>query len=283
MDDRSARLAPLLRQTYEAALDPATWRPLAAGIAAEFGGAAAIYAHDPVAGRADIQEFASFQPEFIRSYAHYGGTSPWLHAFRQLPVGTLLTRSLAPALKLETTEYYNDWLKPQNLRDALGGILGRVGATGSYVTVIRAADRSDFSERDKRDFRPLLDALIQAVRVHARLARAEAHQPALYEALDRAGLAAFAVNANGRLAGHNRLAEELLRAGRAVRSRGGGGTRRRRCRRERHAAPRHRPGVPHSSWTDRSSAATGIGRSAAGRAGDSDGRYRDHIICNAWR
>lgn len=224
MDDRAARLAPLLWQAHEAALDPAAWRPLAAGIAAEFGGAAAIYAHDPVAGRADIREFSGFQPEFIRSYAHYGGTSPWLHAFRQLPVGTLLTRSLVPALKLETTEYYNDWLKPQNLRDALGGILGRAGATCSYVTVIRAADRGDFSEADKQDFRPLLDALIQAVRMQARVARAEAHQLALHEALDRAGLAAFAVNANGRLAGHNRLAGELLRTGRAVRCRGGGGT-----------------------------------------------------------
>jgi len=221
MDARAARLAPLLSQTYEAALDPTAWRPLVAQIATAFGGATALYAHDPVATCARIQEFADFQPEFMRSYAaHYGATSPWLHAFRELPVGTLLSRSLVPSLKLETTEYYNDWLRPQNLSDAMGGILGRVGATGSHVTVLRAADRDDFSDNDKQDFRLLLDAMIQAVRVHARLARASVQELALRQALDRAGLAAFVLDANLYLAGYNQLAEGLLRAGHALRCRG---------------------------------------------------------------
>jgi len=207
MDDRAARLAPLLRQAYKAALDPPDWRPLVAQIAATFGGAAAVYSHDPISNHASIQEFANFRPEFMQSYAeHYGATSPWSHAFRKLSVGSLLTRTLVPELKLEATEYYTDWLRPQGLQDALGGILGRSGYTSSYVAILRAADRGDFQDQDKQDFRLLLDALMQAVRVHARLARASAHELALHEALDRAGLAAFLLNTNGRLAGHNRLA-----------------------------------------------------------------------------
>ena len=222
MADRAARLAPLLRQTYDAALAPAAWGALVAQIATTFRGAAAIYAHDPVNSRANVQEFASFRPEFMRSYAaHYGATSPWSQAFRRLPVGSVLTRALVPELTLETTEYYNDWLKPQGLRDALGGILDRTGPTSSYVGILRAADRGEFPAEDKHDFRLLLDALLQAVRVHARIARASAHELALHQALDHAGLAAFVVTPGNCLVGHNRLAEDMLRAGRALRCRGG--------------------------------------------------------------
>lgn len=222
MNDSAARLIPLLQLAWQAALDPTAWHPLVAQMAEAFGGAAAIYAHDPISSSANIEEFAVFQPEFMRSYAaHYGPTSPWSAAFRQLPVGTLLTRSLVPEMKLETTEYYNDWLRPQRLHDALGGILGRSGSTGSYVGVLRAADRGDFPDRDKRDFRVLLDALMQATRVYARIERASAQESALHEALDRAGLAAFVIGSTGRLVDHNQRAETMLRAGRAIRSRGG--------------------------------------------------------------
>lgn len=50
----------------------------------------------------------------MRSYAaHYGATSPSSHAFLKLLVGSLLARMLVPKLKLEATEYDNDWLKPR--------------------------------------------------------------------------------------------------------------------------------------------------------------------------
>ena len=270
MDD-PARLIPLLQLAWQAALDPTGWQPLVAQIAETFGGAAAIYSHDPTTNTANIEEFAAFQPEFMRSYAaHYGPTSPWSAAFRQLPVGTLLTRSLVPELTLETTEYYTDWLRPQGLHDALGGILGRSNTTGSYVGVLRAADRGDFPDRDKRNFRALLDALLHATRVHARIQRAAEHERALHAALDRAGLAAFVTAPSGGLTDHNQRAETLLRSGRAIRRRVGGGTRRGPPARRRRAAPGPRCRVRHASGDDGPSAGTRIRPSVPARSGHPD-------------
>ena len=118
----------LLQLAWPAALDPSVWQSLVAQIAETFGGAAGFCWHDAVGPRAGVAEFARFRPEDMHSYSvHYGVTNPWLHTFKDLPVGALLTRSLAPEIKLETTEFWQDWLRPQGLRNAMGGIVARHG------------------------------------------------------------------------------------------------------------------------------------------------------------
>jgi DNA-binding CsgD family transcriptional regulator len=178
--------------------------------------------NDPLNGNASLAEVANFHPDYVRSYeTHYGRDSPWVREFLRLPAGSLLYRSLVPQLELESTEYYNDWLKPQGLKDALGGILDKTGSRLSYVAVVRSECLGDFSELDHRPFQIFLENLMRALRVHARLTRISALELALFDALDRAGLAAFAVSEDRRVVGHNGIADAWSKNGTSLQVRNG--------------------------------------------------------------
>jgi DNA-binding CsgD family transcriptional regulator len=204
---------------YEAALEPALWPLVVHRFGDVFGGSAALVVNDPISGVSSLAEAVNFEPGFLASYvAHYGRASPWVKKFLTLPVGALLHRDLAPEIELESTEYYNDWLKPQGLKDALGGVLGKAGNSLSYIIVLRSEYLGAFSGRHHADFQLANTNLQRALAIHARLARNNAHERALFEALDRAGLAAFLLRHDRRLIAHNAPAEHLLTEGLALRS-----------------------------------------------------------------
>ena len=218
---REARLHELVGRIYEAALDASHWRSVVQEIGDVFGGASGLVIND-TAGHPRIAEAANFDPVFVGSYdAYYGRTNPWLTEFAKLPSGRLLHRGLAPAIKLEATEYYNDWLRPQGLRDAVGGILVKVGQHFSYVGVIRRVRLGDFTDSDRRAFRVVLDNMVRALSVSAKLAQVTAHEATLFDALGRTGLGAFVVSEGCRLLSHNNIAHELLKDGASLRVRHG--------------------------------------------------------------
>ena len=214
---RGEQLVTLIEQAYEAALDPALWPRVTLGLGEVFGGAAALVVNNPINGETSLSDAANFHPDYVRSYeAHYGRTSPWVKEFLRLPVGTLLHRGLVPELELEPTEYYNEWLKPQRLKDCIGGVLDKVGTRLSYVAIVRLEHLGDFSEDHHRSFRMVFTNVARALRVHSRLVQVSALELALFDALDRAGLAAFAVDEKRRLMGHNAIADALLQSGTAL-------------------------------------------------------------------
>jgi DNA-binding CsgD family transcriptional regulator len=212
-----ARPFQLIERIYSAALDGADWHPVVQELGEMFGGACALVVSDPVEGIASLTEAANFDPSYIRSYRdHYGRTNPWVREFLRLPVGSLLYRGLVPELRLEPTEFYNDWLRPQRMRDCIGGILGKIGNTLSYVSVVRLERLGDFTTKDHGLFQMVLGNLQRALRVYGVLARNSALELGLFDALDRAGFAALQVDEHGLLIAHNVLAGELLRSGAVV-------------------------------------------------------------------
>lgn len=216
---RDTQLIRLIEQTYEAALDPALWPAVTLTLAGTFGGGAAgIVINDPINRQASLMEAANFHPDYVRSYeTHYGRASPWVKEFLRFPVGSVLHRGLVPELELESTEYYNDWLKPQGLRDCLGGVFDRVDTSLSYIAVLRLERHGEFPDVDHQSFRMVLANMRRALSVHAKLAQVSALKLALFDALDRTGLAAFAVAEDLRLLGHNTVAESLSISGAALR------------------------------------------------------------------
>lgn len=221
--DRVAQITGLIEQTYEAALNPGGWQSVVRTLGEVFGGASAMVVNDPINRCAQITEAPSFDPVYIKSYQdHYGSTSPWNREFLRYPPGSFLYRGLIPELRLEPTEYYNEWLRPQGLRDCIGGVLGRSGTTLSYVCIARLDRFGDFTAADYALFQMVFRNLRRALSLHAKFAHVTALELAFLDALDRAGLAAFNVDERSGLIAHNRLADEMLSRGKAVQVRHGG-------------------------------------------------------------
>lgn len=69
-----------------------------------------------------------YDPVRLREFEeHYGVINPWAEGFASQPVGSVLSTGLmCPDEKLMTTEFYADWVLPQNdLRRGGGGVFGR--------------------------------------------------------------------------------------------------------------------------------------------------------------
>lgn len=64
---------------------------------------------------------AGYDPDWLKSYEdHYGALNAWMNGIAQQRVGAVYNvNDLCPREDLERTEFYNDWIKPQE--DILGG------------------------------------------------------------------------------------------------------------------------------------------------------------------
>lgn len=85
-------------------------------------------------------------PEFLKSYKeHFAFINPWTAYWETIPNGTVAASEVvAPARTFDRTEFYNDWLMPQNGVEAAAG-LKLVGGRGEIVTFLMhyPLDKSD--------------------------------------------------------------------------------------------------------------------------------------------
>ena len=115
----------LVTAIHGAALDPAGWQAVAAEINNVIGcGAVAVHAIDEASRLTFPIGVDGFDPGYIDSYlSHYGAISPWPEKFLSMPRGR--ARHSFSDLPLESylrTEFYQDWMRPQENRVASVGI-----------------------------------------------------------------------------------------------------------------------------------------------------------------
>lgn len=117
------RISRLIEHVYLAGLDRGRWQSFCDALADAYPGAGvALFGHD-LDGRRDLGVIAAgFAPEHIRSFvSRYGAINPWSAGIAAAPVGVAITSdAMLPREVLQRTEFYNDWLKPQD--DLVAGV-----------------------------------------------------------------------------------------------------------------------------------------------------------------
>lgn len=127
MDDAATRdavgtIAALLRET---AWGRASWQDVCAALAdAVPGTVPAITNYDPSGSRTNAIFEHGMDPAAVASYAHYYVTiNPWLDFWKDVPSGMVrVSERDSPSSALANTEFYNDWLKPQENMTAATGV-----------------------------------------------------------------------------------------------------------------------------------------------------------------
>jgi DNA-binding CsgD family transcriptional regulator/PAS domain-containing protein len=212
-------LASLIALIYEAGMDFGLW-PYALGrIATAFNAPSA-----GITGQGKtLSECWGFsigvEQEYEQKYVdYYHGVNPiWQRASRT-PVGTVQTDTMVmPRAELSRTEFFTDFLFPQQMESQLNAVVLLEGGRQTVVTVRRHAQ---FEAEHVELYKLLAPHLQRAVQINIKLARAEVNQNASMATLDHLedGVIFVDLNANVRFA--NKAAELYFANGELLQRKG---------------------------------------------------------------
>lgn len=115
----------LIRQCYEAGIGTGTWMQFCEAFDQALDGAYVhLLAHDAYVHACVENVAPRYSEEFVATYTqHYAAISPFVASLMTMPLGVALdVRDLFSYEELERTEFYNDWMRPQEDIFAGGGV-----------------------------------------------------------------------------------------------------------------------------------------------------------------
>lgn len=206
----------LLERIYDAALDPAGWKSVLEQIAACCGGAhSTMYLFDREQESTRWGLHANTDPAYMASFAaYYGNLNPYpLNAALEMQMGQLsLATSLLSKDAVEATEYFNDWMRPQQIpSDHFGAALVNDDRRLIMLVVAPAASLQERNRsRYGRQLMMLVPHLQRAIAINRQLDADLAMQRSLGASLDSIAGPALLLSAKGKPLLLNRRAEAEL-------------------------------------------------------------------------
>lgn len=216
----------LLREIYAAGLDPARWPLVMEKLGRAVGEVKThLFSFDAHSETSLLTATGGFDPDQLKTFDdYYAAINPWAPAWATGPLKRTLSASeMVPTEKMKRTEFYQDWVKPQDDIIRGGGAVlmrepGRILLFGGNIR-----------EKDGDQVEPLwLDlvnrvapAIRQAVEVSRAIAGLRLENLMLRRGADPQTAPVLLLAANGRILYANRLAEDLVTQGQILRVNGG--------------------------------------------------------------
>ncbi len=225
----------LLGLIYEAALDDEYWQAVLLALSDFFNAAGtALWVHDTDSGGVGSEtgeegiRSVRFDPVHSASYAeYYAQTNVWSKKEDLLLVeGTAVSSStLFDDKRLNATEFYGDWLRPQDLFYSMGVLVAKSGSLAIKLSALRAQRKGPFSDAELAGAQRLFPHLKRACDMNKRLAverSSTANQLAIsHLAQQVSDLCLLGVSAIGEVLYANPFGEALLREGHGLVLKGG--------------------------------------------------------------
>ncbi|HLG98722.1 MAG TPA: helix-turn-helix transcriptional regulator [Bryobacteraceae bacterium] len=204
----------LIRLIYEAAGDPSQWVAfLEKWNIAIRSSYTAIAVHDLGTGKATVAENFGLDPAYERPYVEYYSTiSPWASALARIgtPGRVIESSEVMSDHEMMSTEFYNDWLRPQPILHSCGSVLTREGSVTSYLSALRSPSVGPYDQCEVELLEILIPHLQCAVRLHQRIAGLEIGLRLVTDTLDRLPGGVIIASPQGRALVMNRAAESIL-------------------------------------------------------------------------
>ena len=213
----TGRIEPLLDGIYDAAVDTTRWPLVLEQLAAHLGSCSAHLTID-VAGDAGSDapspRMISFgtDPGYVRSYAEYYAARNvfWDRLVARSLTGVMTNRILMSKDEARRSEFYNDYLRPQDGEEILGALASRDGRIGTSFTFWRPERSGPWQKSDMERLSVLAPHLQRAVRIADHFGAMKALNGFSAEALYRLGRGFFIVTSSARLMFASGAAENLL-------------------------------------------------------------------------
>ena len=205
----------LIHLIYECAVDARLWSHFLAKYAKAIEAhAAGLIVQDLKNQQGNVSESVGFDPFWERLYAErYAGLNVWLlRSGGQLQAGSVLVgEQFVRDQELEKTEFYNDFLRPQQHFHTCGGTITRERSVLSALTAVRSKRVGMFEDPETGLLRELLPHLQSAVGIHHRIAGLETRLDAAGSALNHVSQGVLIADASGHVLFMNHRAEAILR------------------------------------------------------------------------
>ncbi len=218
----------LLDLVYETVLEPGLWVTVMERIADTIGGNSGWLSRISIANGEGSGLLARIDPETpLRYIGHYGAINPiavkpnpreYIRGWRPW-VST--ERDYLPRDALTRTEFYNDFLLPQDVHSVMMIDLAADGLDICSVNIHRSTKRDPFGRADVALAEELHPHLIRAFRLGGIFSEAQKLSDSRTVALDQLGQGVLILDAEQRIRHANRAAERLLGAGRGLSVLGG--------------------------------------------------------------
>jgi DNA-binding CsgD family transcriptional regulator/PAS domain-containing protein len=213
-----SRVLGLIGRIYDAAADAQPWPTFLERFAdAVAGTATALVHYDFQESRANIDASIRFDPDYVRRYdAYYGSCdawkAAWLARFNRTSAQAIVTcEELVDPDQLGKTEFFNDYLLPQDTVHQFGGPINiREGRWCSTLTCLRPRKTGPFGPEAVSLLRLLLPHLQRVFQLHRRLAELEGRYHASLHALDCLPTGVMLLDDQGWMLTTNREADRLL-------------------------------------------------------------------------
>ena len=214
-------LHKLIGLIYEAAVDLDRWPAFLARFSqAMNAGGSMIWVHDFDGNRTRLEtssvSFASasgFDPSYLESLTtHYSDRNVWVQNETALRPGVPVNSSmLYPDRDLPRTEWYNDWLRPQGYRYAIGGLVLREENLAVKFTCLRPEKLGEFGPKELQFYALLLPHLRRACAIYRRLATTHTALDGTCRTLDLLPMGVWLFDSTGCVLIENRASRELAK------------------------------------------------------------------------
>ena len=196
-------------------LGDSAWTDLPGALCAGFDGASSGFIRvNPTAQHLSFSAFANRDPDYIKTYReHFVFKNVWNPIWERAPSGVALaSEDIAPARLFRKTEFYNDWLRPQEDMEAGVGIRIDTGNGDIFYLALQydPARHPHYTEEFKRFFEDLVPPLQRAVKLAGRLSAREQTLTAKAALTGRLDCVAAVVDARSGLIDANCAAEQAF-------------------------------------------------------------------------
>ena len=202
-------LVSLIAAIYEAGTDFSLWPAVLARIAEAFGAPSAGWTRHGET-QFDSWGFSSgIQPDFEKKYIdYYHGVNPIWHRVASTPAGTVQTDTMViPRNELGRTEFFNDFMLPQQIRGLLNAVVLMEEGRQTIVTV---QGSRPFEASHVEMYKLLAPHLQRAAYMNVKLARAELNNIAHVATLNHMDEGVLFVDLNSNVRFANKAAEHFF-------------------------------------------------------------------------
>lgn len=207
----------LLGSVYEAATESEKWPVALRRLADRLESHVAILAsYDFESETGRIEHAFNVDERLVRLYSRrFGAANPWMQhaAHFQLPGLVWKGEQVVPQEELVETDYYKEFLAPQNIFHTLCAVVDKHGSSILHLRLGRPRAAPKYSDADVDLCREALIHIQRATHIQSDFKKHRVIEHAAMEALNHVSIGLAVVDSKGRLLAANALAHALIASG----------------------------------------------------------------------
>lgn len=213
MSDPEDKALQLVGMAYDAALDESRWPSFLEAFAATVGGSSALLrSNDTQAKSASFNASVGYDPAWQTAYCnHFVKGDFYNHVMNQYAPGTIVSSDQhVDRRELRKTEYFNDYLIPQDKVHSIGVFLLKDDSHTLVLGMQRGKRTGAFGKEESRLMNILAPHVTRAVQVHRKIHTVTTEKKQAQSALDQLRMGVILTNRLGMPLYLNRAAELMM-------------------------------------------------------------------------